>query len=481
MKVPFMKPMGPMAPRFIAGFDSASTMTRSLGRFLNGKDSAGLAGAAPPSDTLASAVNALPWKARDLLYTVSGAGEAIPVSKLGEVRSEAISDWVTSVYPQRIYPAVMIGSSSGALVHLAAALGIPWLPQTMFIPVRRTGVHPDEPVDEMEWGRQHAAPLLDANPDLQLHHMHDPNQDRLMIQLMTYFRVKRLRMGEGYEKFLRERLTPGGTIYLVECTRQWATTKVGDRHIFQFGALGGATPEEFLHGSERVEKYLEQYESHRRRWEPPQPDGDRPEAEWGFEPALRDDVERFAREHGFRVERIVFEEPEHLSPFVAELYRWWYHQREIPANRLFVESFIVLDPYWTLRAGAVPFWLKFNMDPSYEWLEHYLDTSDPYDYINLTLFSHGVECVGLSPIERWEELLKRARKEGSFVGVDKEKFPRDFGVYARYSNRLSEIPARYPIPGPLAISQMERFIREEGGRFPVQWKSFIEASASAAG
>jgi|GEM_PF-4672251 len=87
----------------------------------------------------------------------------------------------------------------------------------------------------------------------------------------------------------------------------------------------------------------------------PTAEGNRPEAEWGFEPALRDDLERFARARGYRIRRIVFQEPEHLSPFVAELYRWWYKQRKILANRVLVESFILVEPMWALRTGERAF------------------------------------------------------------------------------------------------------------------------------
>ena len=91
------------------------------------------------------------------------------------MRAEEVSRWVVSHYPRRRYPAAVIGSSNGALVHLCAALGIPWLPQTFLVPVRRSGVHPDEPAEELQWGREPARALLAANPDLQLHHMFDPN------------------------------------------------------------------------------------------------------------------------------------------------------------------------------------------------------------------------------------------------------------------------------------------------------------------
>jgi hypothetical protein len=115
------------------------------------------------------------------------------------------------------------------------------------------GIHPDEPHEDMEWGKKHAPALLEANPELALHHMHDANQDRLMIRHMSYFRVKRLRLGGPYEHFLEETLAPGGTIFLVECRRRWPTTTVAERHVFQHGASGGATKEEYLYGGERVE------------------------------------------------------------------------------------------------------------------------------------------------------------------------------------------------------------------------------------
>jgi len=373
-------------------------------------------------------------------------------------------------YPQRQYPAVAIGSSSGALVHLGTALGIPWLPQTFMIPVKHPGIHPDEPKQVMEWGMKPAKALLDANPELQLHHMHDPNQDRLTIQGMSYFRVKRLRLGATYKNFLENSLPAGGTIFLVECQRPWPATKIGDRHIFQFGALGGATEADFFQGSDRVVKYLERYGSHKRRWNPPTPNGEYPEAEWGFEPALSEDVEQFAAARGYRIQRIVFQKPEHLSPFVAELYRWWYKQRGILGNRLLVESFLLTEPMWALRTGSVPFWMKFNMEPSLNWIEQYLESTDPYDEIYTILFSHGVNAIGLPTIDRWRAVFNYARKRGEFVGVEEDKFPRNFATLIRYYTDLKrQIHARYPVPGSLRLEQLDKFIQEAGDRFPVRW------------
>src|SRR3546814_20879525 len=111
----------------------------------------------------------------------------------------------------------------------------------------------------MEAARGPARLLLDNNPDLQLHHMRDPVQDHLMLRVMTYFRVKRLRLGPTYARFLRDVLEPGGTIFLVECEHRWLTTRVGDRHLFQFDAVGGAPVASLFHGCSRCGAFVQPY------------------------------------------------------------------------------------------------------------------------------------------------------------------------------------------------------------------------------
>jgi hypothetical protein len=156
--------------------------------------------------------------------------------------------------------------------------------------------------------------------------------------------------------------------------------------------------------------------------------------------------------------RIAFDQPEAPSPLIAELYRWWYRARGLEANRLLVDSFILMDPWWTLRLGAVPFWMTFNTEMSAAALEGYLDATEPYDEIHLMLFAHGVDSIGLAPIERWRGLLARARERGRFVGVDEKAYPADFATYARYHPALRALPGRSPLPSPLTWDQLETFL-----------------------
>jgi hypothetical protein len=315
---------------------------------------------------------------------------------------------------------------------------------------------PDEPRRAADALAGSGRALLDRNPDVVLRHMHDPDQDRLTLRRMAYFRVKRRRLGAAYEKFLTDHLEPGGLIIVAECGKRWPVTHLGDRHLFQFGAVGGMPPREYREGSARVADYLRRYRTGKTRWEAPEVDGEAPEAEWGFEPALRDDITGFADRNGFRVRRLAFDEPEDLSAPVADLYRDWYRQRGLPGDRLFVDSFMLLDPWWTLRAGAVPYWSVFPVEPSLDELHRYLDTAEPYDHIQLALFCHGADTVGMATADQWRGLLARARVSGTFAGISPRRYPRDFRTFFGFQDALRAVEPRHPMPGPLPVGALDR-------------------------
>jgi hypothetical protein len=262
--------------RFVARFDSSSGMLEAIAHYLRGEAFAGL-GLIRHSKFLFPLVNALPARLRQHLYRLGAWREGVAAGRLGQLRAEALSQWVVDKYPRRPYPAMLIGSSNGAAVHLACALAVPWLPQTLLVPVRRVGVHPDDIRQIVAATVQPAQALLRANPELALYQMHDPNQDRLMSRMMAYFRVKRLRLGATYERFIEDTVSPGGTLVLLECQLSAPAARVGERHFFQTGGLGDIPLEEYVQGSDRIEAFLRREGSHRKRWEPPEPDGEQVE------------------------------------------------------------------------------------------------------------------------------------------------------------------------------------------------------------
>jgi len=422
-------------------------------------------------------VNWLPQLPREWVYSVGGMTEAVSQKQVGGIDIEGISRWITGLFPERPFPAAFVGSSNGALVHVAAALGAPWLPQTFMCPVRHVGIDPDDPQQGFEAGRPIVEALLASQPDLSIHHMQDPNQDRLMLKTMSYYRLKHRRLPEAYRRFLKDYLPAGSTLYVDVCTRKWPVTRTSPRSVFQFGAVGGATIEEYFQGGERVRAYFERYGVDRTRWNPPEPNDEAPEAEWGFEPALLDDIRALADQMGWRVVRIVFEDPEAFSFMTAAIYRDWYRELGVDPHRLVVDSFILMDPHRTLALRALPFWLVFNVEPSARTLSRFLDQEPQFDEIDLMLFSHGTEGIGLASIDEWRKLISRGRT-GRFLGVDEDLYPRDFATLIRFYRDLSRIGPVQEIPAPLAPDRFEALAVQYGPRFGITVEEIVSGRAA---
>lgn len=455
-------------PDSLANFDSSTTMVRALSRHLHGQGFPGLGIFPRPVDRLLPIGNRLPRRTRAAIYRRGSANEAIDPDELESVDVEAIRSWVTDRYPERGYPAVLIGSASGAMIYLAALLGIPWLPQTFLVPVRRD-VDPDEPRADLEQMRGPGKAFTAANPDIAIHHMSDPNQDRRPLPAMAYFRIKTLALGEAYRDFIETVLAPDGTIMLSDCTMEWPSTTVSERHYFQFGCIGGFDPMEYYEGSPRVRRFLERQGSDRRQWDPPAPDGRRAEAEWGLNDAIESELFAFAGQKGYRVRRLAFEHPRSLSPLVARCYRREYERRGYATNRLLASTFTQLDPWWTLRTGSIPYWLSFTVEDDAEALDAFLDeTPESFEEIYVILFSHGVDSAGLAGADRWQEVLDRATDTGAFLGTDPDAFPFDFSSYVRYHRDIPRrIPDRVPLLDPMSLDRFEELV-ESRARDTVQ-------------
>jgi len=166
------------------------------------------------------------------------------------------------------------------------------------------------------------------------------------------------------------------------------------------------------------------------------------------------------------VQRLVYNEPEDLSPLVADLYRWWYTQRGRPDDRLVIDSFMLLDPWWTLRTGSVPYWTVFPVRPSLDQPHRYLGGVEPYAFLHLGLFCHGVESVGIATADQWRRLLARAGVAGWFAGVSPRRYPSDPRTFFGFRSALRAIPQRQTVPPPLALSTVTGFLGQRAAKYP---------------
>ena len=364
---------------------------------------------------------------------------------MGEVDLDAIARWVVAQYPRRRYPGVVIGSSNGAAVHLYASTGMAWLPQTVLVPVRWAGNDPDDPRSAMEFGREVAGPLLERNPHVVLHHMHDGNQDRLMVAGMTYFRLKWTKLPPAVREVPGRVPGAGAPVITLEDTSSWPTTAVAERHVFQTGAQGGLDAADYLNGSPRVTAFLREQGSPRSRFAAPEPDGRGPEAEWGFEPALGKDVADWAARHGRAHVRVRIASPQALSGPVARLFRRRIRAAGGTGDRMLVESFVMLDPVQAERTALVPYWTFFGVERARQDVLRHLaaaaGTGDPYTDVDVLLFPHGVASAGATTPRAWADLSRHVTGTVRLQASAVARWPAHFDALADYGPMLAALPA----------------------------------------
>lgn len=461
------------AARLLTDLDPAVAMVRALGGFLRGRDHRGLP-VGPGSARLADLPPAPSERGRRRARTPRGHPQGVPLDQVRRVSTTDLDRWVVRQYGPGPHPAVVVGAPSGAALHLAAALRAPFLPQTLPLSLRDDTGRPDEPAEVLAAIAPSARLVAARNPDLTVHHLHDPAQDRLLLAHTAQLRLKKHRLGPVYERFLEQCLAPDATLVELDCTHRWRTHTTGTRTCFQFGSLGGLTEEEYHLGGPRITRCPSDQGAPRDHWRPPAPDTRRPEAAWGYDPALGEDLRRTADALGYPLRRLVYPDPQDLSPFVADLYRWWYRRRGLPGDRLLGQTSAPWDPLWTLRLGAVPFWLLCHLEPSHQALAAYLADGEPFDVVQLDLSlhlcSHDPCPPGVVPVAQWRELAAfRARRVGETVGVDERAHPADAGSAPRVPPALRALPPRHSLPAPLPVSAVDAFWAQAPRRYRARW------------
>jgi hypothetical protein len=383
-------------PNYIAAFDSASVMSLATAAGLRGEPFPAL-GNPPALKPIARRANLLPPKVRERLFVLSGALETVSDKRLDRLDFEEVGGWLSDEYPEGPYPAVAVGSSSGAMVHLYAALGIPWLPQTLLVPVRQR-VHPDDPTDgdgarggtraadDGGQPRPAAAPHARREPGP----AHGPGADLLPREAPHARRGLRAVPA-------RAPRSPG------DDPRRGLPADLGhdpDRRPPRLPARrarrrdrGGVPPRQ--RAGRGVPRALRLPGAPLGR---PRARHREPRGRVGLRARALDDIERFADEHGYRVRGSPSTSPR-TQPAGRRPVPLVVRARRIPAepaDRVELRRHgAVLDA--ADRLGAVLDEVQHGAVAG--GLERYLDAVEPYDEIHLMLFQHGVER-GRAPVPR---------------------------------------------------------------------------------
>ncbi|MEV4640604.1 hypothetical protein AB0J80_25000 [Actinoplanes sp. NPDC049548] len=332
------------------------------------------------------------------------AEEALPVGLAARLDADAVASWITAQYPADAYPGVLLGSGHGAVTHLAAALGAPWLPDGFTVTVPWPGGAVGDWETAMDWGSVVADSIVAANPDVSVRQVHDPVQRGSLCGTTITLHVRWRRLPAAYRSFLRSRLEPGAHALMVRDVRTWPVLELAPGHSFQLGSpVSGWEPDDYTLDNPALRRTLAALDEV--RWAAPYPDVPRAVAEVAGDPDFATDLRRCATTPS----RIRYARPWALSAFVAGLYRRWLAAERGGGEHCVISSGTLLDPWLTLTAGLVPYWLESSARPSVEAAEWWLAGSAGFDTVTVLPQPPGSRSEAYAPGAQWRSLAAFAR------------------------------------------------------------------------
>jgi hypothetical protein len=408
---------------------------------------------------------ASPEASRREAVTRDARNEALPADVAGHVDAEAVAAWITGRYPASEYPAVVLGSPHGAAVHLAAALGAPWLPISFTITVAWHEGSVGDWHAAMERGAVIAGRLLSANPAVTVRQVYDPVQRGALCGSALTLHVRWRRLPSAYRSFLRHRLRPSGASVLLRDVRVWPVREFGPGYSFQVGSpASGWTPSDYTADRPAFGRLLWSIGSE--GWAGPQAGTHRRYAETAGDPRLEPQLRELAMETGHRTHRVLYPEPETLSACVADLYRDWYRAQGWGGDRCVVETGRLLDPWRVVAAGAVPYWCESASRQAADAAEQWLAGSTGFDCVTVLPQPPGTRCDAHADRAQWRAMAAFARRRSH---VDPQAMARYPLLPLPTSHAAQVLNARIPplkcVPGPMPMDMAIAELGHSGPRF----------------
>jgi len=358
------------------------------------------------------------------------------------ITAEGLARWAVSLYEglEGPFSAVVIGAPNGGVAHLAAALGVPFLSQHFLISFRDP-TDPDDIWAYFEHGSALAQRILRREPMLAVVNHYDPLHDRYLVRWVNHIRLKLLDLPEAYKAFIRRRLPPGGVVIFTDCRYRWLQYRVGPRHTFQVGGLGGVSAREFLEGRPEIESLRDGLGG----WALPDlPLEEQAESEWGAAPPLREIVETFACANGYRFLSLEGDHPEWYARLALAAHRRLSEREGRMPQGTLIEVFTQSNPAAPLASRLLPLWLPFNCTDSLDFLRRVrssLPADRPVLFTPLSNFVHTFDTVGW---EAYQEAL--AGLEVIVLGVRRRLFPSDPAGLWRPARALARWCRAHPDP-----------------------------------
>ena len=336
---------------------------------------------------------------------------------------------------QTRFPAVTIGAAlGGATAHIALALGGPFLPQA-FVLTLNGGSPEGNARAYLHRSADLAFEVANRNPEILTIQHFDPVHDGWLTKRVNHLRLKLLDLPVAYKEFLHNRLEPGGAVCFLDCGAKWLRYRLGERSVFQVGGWGDISPQEYLEGSPRLERYCRAEGLKICDWQLPEyPLEEGAESEWGCEPGLGEALERFCHRERYRFIRIRLPFPHDYSRLAFKAVESLLQMEGREPSGILVEVFSQFDATAIMRSGLLPVWLIFNTSDSRDFLmdmRTLFPRGKPVFFSPLSTFSLTPDLV---PWADWEETLRGL--DWHNIGTRPSHYPSDVRVIASWSGIL---------------------------------------------
>lgn len=357
------------------------------------------------------------------------------------------------------YEALILGAPNGGVAHLATALQVPFLSQH-FLTSFRDHKHPDDIETYQAHGEALAKRILARNPDLAIINHYDPLHDRFLVRWVNHIRYKLLDLPQAYREAIRRWLKPGGAIIFIDCRYPWRQYRVGERHTFQVGGLGGVSDEEFLAGRPEIEAMQRQEGSPfvggrcpagdrstglaRRGWSLDLPLEIQPESEWGTLPEFRLACQSFARKNGYGFLSLSGDSPEYYSTLAFHAHLAVQRKEGREPQGTFIDCFTQVNPVGARLSSLLPLWLPFNCTDSLAFLKRMtaeLPKGQPVLFAPVPNFAGSFDTVEM---DAWMGAFSGF--DVHLLGVNPRHYPADLAALFRFTPAVKDWCDRHPAP-----------------------------------
>jgi hypothetical protein len=335
------------------------------------------------------------------------------------------------------FPAIIVGSAlGGATAHLSLALSGPFLPQA-FVFTLKGGSKDGDINTYFHRSADLAIKIAENNPHILTIQHYDPIHDEWMTRYVNHLRLKLIDLPDLYREFIKKNLQPGGVIYYLNCQAKWLRYRLGERRVFQVGGWGDISPQEYIYGSERIDRYCKKVNLNNCRWQlTDYPLEEGPESEWGSEDGLLEALQDYCQHQGYQFFPVNLPDPNSFSWLAFKSQQYLVQKSGQEASGVFIEMFSQFDATAVKKSRLLPLWLVFNTVDSLEFLRAAIQNfpkDKPVFFSPLSTFTLTPDIV---PWSDWERVLDRF--DWKNIGSRKSHYPADAKALISWSKLLRD-------------------------------------------